>query len=1003
MDFINLIGIFIFHQFVQVSADSSIIDKCRDVVFTCNCGNPGYSFQAAFKQCHYWIPREEACTKFQHCLECDPGSNTCATCPPNRYGRYCTGTCSCKSGERCDKETGECICKSSSCGGVASVATTEDKFCPRIEILRGKTEYVISGTSGQTPVGSFPSNTIIRYSCNSFYELEGSSQRLCKSDGQWSGIDPRCKPECGISADKVPSIINGTKASLGEWPWQVALAYTGSAFIFCGGTLLSEKWIVTAAHCVTKSNTTSAQPNSAFKVFFGKLYRHTSGHTVQERDVERLIIHESFNAVTLDSDIALMEVKPLILTQFVRPVCLTTNGISQRNLEYERIGIVTGWGKDEKGKNSDILKVTNLTVISRRSCRESNNLEITENMFCAGTPGDRPTTDACTGDSGGPMVFPVQSEGRMRWYLEGIISWGASEGCATPNRFSGFTKVSQFIDWIHLYITEVTGWGKDEKGKNSDILKVTNLTVISRRSCRESNNLEITENMFCAGTPGDRPTTDACTGDSGGPMVFPVQSEGRMRWYLEGIISWGASEGCATPNRIKNCSIIFKGIFALNLLLKVFPQISQIGKCRKVIYTCNCGNPGYFIQAEFARCQYPISREHACSRFQFCSECDPVNRSCIICPPNRYGRLCTGTCNCKEGEKCNRDTGECICRSCNTSTEVSIFNEKVCPRDDSEFSHGRIQYTISSTTSFSKNGYPPNSIIHYSCNQFYKLHGVSQRLCMENGEWSGIRPRCKPECGISPKKVSLIINGENTKLGDWPWHVAITDRRFFIFCGGSLISEEWVLTAAHCLVESNSAHPQHRSYFKILFGRLHRNVNNNEAEERDVERLIIHPDYQWLTQDADIALIQVKPLTLTKYIRPVCLTTSAISDHNIQPGIKGVVSGWGRDETGRPSNVLKQTNLTVISNHICNLKNHIIITRNMFCAGVTDGERLRDTCRGDSGGPMVFQYETDGIIRWFLEGIVSWGTSTGCATPNKFSGFTKVSNFIVWINLYASL
>lgn len=86
------------------------IEQCRDVIFNCDCGNPGYKFQALFKQCHYWMPPEQACTRFQHCLECEDGVDRCVSCFQGRYGRWCNGVCRCMNGGTCNTKDGSCIC-----------------------------------------------------------------------------------------------------------------------------------------------------------------------------------------------------------------------------------------------------------------------------------------------------------------------------------------------------------------------------------------------------------------------------------------------------------------------------------------------------------------------------------------------------------------------------------------------------------------------------------------------------------------------------------------------------------------------------------------------------------------------------------------------------------------------------------------------------------------------------------------------------------------------------
>lgn len=516
-NFVIFFSILISNFLPKISCQGTILDRCREVVFTCDCGNPGYAFQAVFRQCHYWFPKEEACTRFQHCLECETNSKRCVSCRPDRYGSQCNGICNCKPGELCNRDTGQCTCPSGSIcdkidettatpvsectipsikfplnqqikylkhkimeieyyceknyilvgdpkiicsngdwSGNPPICVLEKKSCLPIEeeFIFGEIKYIINqpviqnNISGKTVI-TYPPKSKILYSCKKYYELNGVSQRQCQSNGEWSGIQPRCKPNCGVSADKIPLIINGTKAELGEWPWQVAIS-TRAGFLFCGGSLLSEEWVLTAAHCVAKQNSTDTQPTSALKLLFGKYYRNVNDDKVQERDVISIILHENYNPAILDFDIALIRVKPLVLTNYIQPVCLTSSDISNRNLHIGNSGIVTGWGRDETGRNSEVLKKTSLSVISSQICEENNKIEITENMFCAGSPNA--ASDTCDGDSGGPLVFPVINFGKTRWFLEGIVSWGNIAGCAIKDKYSGFTKVSKFVNWIKFYV-----------------------------------------------------------------------------------------------------------------------------------------------------------------------------------------------------------------------------------------------------------------------------------------------------------------------------------------------------------------------------------------------------------------------------------------------------------------------------------------------------------------------------------------------------------------------
>ncbi|XP_076147233.1 transmembrane protease serine 5 [Alosa pseudoharengus] len=243
------------------------------------------------------------------------------------------------------------------------------------------------------------------------------------------------------------------------------------------------------------------------------------------------------------------------------------------------------------------------------------------------------------------------------------------------------------------------------------------------------------------------------------------------------------------------------------------------------------------------------------------------------------------------------------------------------------------------------------------------------------------------ECGMRAK-LPRIIGGVEATLGRWPWQVSLyySNRHT---CGGSIITSQWIVTAAHCV--HNYRLPQVSSWV-VYAGIVTRNsAKMGEYIGHAVEKIIYNKNYNHRTHDNDIALMKLKtPLNFSDTIRPVCLPKY---DFDLSGGTQCWISGWGYtqpDDVHIPD-TLKEAPVPLISTKKCNsscmYKGEI--TPRMLCAGYTEGKV--DACQGDSGGPLVCQ--DDGV--WRLVGVVSWGT--GCAEPNHPGVYTKVAEFLGWI------
>ncbi|KAJ1125843.1 hypothetical protein NDU88_004260 [Pleurodeles waltl] len=248
-------------------------------------------------------------------------------------------------------------------------------------------------------------------------------------------------------------------------------------------------------------------------------------------------------------------------------------------------------------------------------------------------------------------------------------------------------------------------------------------------------------------------------------------------------------------------------------------------------------------------------------------------------------------------------------------------------------------------------------------------------------------------CG-RPLASSRIVGGQDAAEGAWPWQASIHVYKQHV-CGGSIITNRWVLSAAHCYYKRD--YPM--SSYRVCLGMYQLSLPNPNSACYAVKNVIVNSLYAQEGGPGDIMLLELEEtVSFSDFILPICLPDSS---NYFPSGLDCWVTGWGDIGSTRPLNypkTLQQVMLPLIDQQTCDDLYHEyslvspsipIILRDMICAGYEKGQK--DSCQGDSGGPLACKSNGS----WFQIGIVSWGA--GCALPKVPGVYTLVTVYESWI------
>jgi len=331
--------------------------------------------------------------------------------------------------KNCKQTCGKCKASSQNCRDVSGYCSSYQPYCND----PGYKDYLIKQCK-QTC--KFCHLTTVAPSTTPFVSTQpytGASGRVLQ-------------PGCGKKGASHTRIVGGKNANPGDWPWQVNIDYkynSGNPGHHCGGTLINEEWILSAAHCFYND-----QIKENYWLKLGEHDIKTSSKWEQRFNVTQLILHPKYNPNGHDHDLALLRINGTAsLNDRVRPACLPG-----RNTSFD-IGtkcFITGWGLlKEYGVGPAILQQAQVPLIERKTCKDAFSpldYDVTTNMLCAGYSGGQ--IDSCDGDSGGPLVCKKYDTTLREdiWYLHGAISWGV--GCARKGFYGVYASPKVMRPWI---------------------------------------------------------------------------------------------------------------------------------------------------------------------------------------------------------------------------------------------------------------------------------------------------------------------------------------------------------------------------------------------------------------------------------------------------------------------------------------------------------------------------------------------------------------------------
>ncbi|XP_078514486.1 enteropeptidase [Lissotriton helveticus] len=380
---------------------------------------------------------------------CPSNNSRCASgeCIPN--AKICDANQDCKDGTD-ESECVRLLHGSSSTDGIIQLKIKNDWYITcadfwSTQISNDVCHRLGLGTANITsPLIYGRNGTFLTVSLAENGSLTFTPREKCLND---SVIHLQCNSRaCGkrlVMSKALSKIVGGTDAKIGAWPWIVSLHFGGRPV--CGATLVSNEWLVSAAHCVYGRNLIPSQ----WKAVHGlhTTLNLTYPQTVT-RTIDQIVINPHYNKRTKDSDIIMMHLDIKVnYTEYIQPICLPE--LNEDFLPRTNCSIA-GWGTTEyQGAVAYTLQEAVIPLISNENCQQQMpEYNITANMICGGY--EEGGVDTCQGDSGGPMICEQNS----RWVLAGVTSFGYR--CAQPSRPGVYVRVTRFLDWIHTFIRKNT-------------------------------------------------------------------------------------------------------------------------------------------------------------------------------------------------------------------------------------------------------------------------------------------------------------------------------------------------------------------------------------------------------------------------------------------------------------------------------------------------------------------------------------------------------------------